>query len=120
MIRPRPQSKPDRERGMVTVEIALGSIAVAVFAYFLIGVCGLLFTQMKCANAATDIARQAARNDQAAIVQLTDKLPSTATVARRDEGAQVHVRVDWTLRPWGDWFGPVTVSADAETRREGS
>jgi hypothetical protein len=104
---------------MVTVEVAFASIALAAVVYFLIGVFAIVFTQLRVVDAATAITRQAAREDAAAVAQIEANLPGDAVVTRRDEGDLVRIHVDLTFRPWGRWLTAVTVSADAETRREG-
>jgi hypothetical protein len=104
---------------MVTVEIAFGLVGLAAVVYFLIGCCAIVIVQLRCVDAAGEITRQAARDDQAAITRIVDGLPGQASVTRLDHDEAVRARVAIAFRPWGRWLFPVTVSADAETRREG-
>jgi len=114
-----PRQARDRDAGMVTVELAFGVVGLAAVVFFLIGCCAIVIVQLRCVDAAGEIARQAARNDQAAISKVVDGLPGAASVTRLDHDSAVRARVDIEFRPWGRWLFPVTVSADAETRREG-
>ena len=103
---------------MVTVEVAFGAVGLAAVLYFLIGCCAIVIVQLRCVDAAGEIARQAARNDQAAITRVVDGLPGDASVTRLDHDQSVRARVEIAFRPWGSWLFPVTVNAEAETRKE--
>ncbi|MDR1808062.1 MAG: hypothetical protein LBR33_09155 [Propionibacteriaceae bacterium] len=110
---------PARERGMVSVEIAFGALGLGLVLYALVGVFGIVFGQVRSVEAATEIARQAARGDEAAVAEILAGLPGDATVARSETATAVRVRVDLELHPWGAWLVPVTVGAEAETRKQG-
>ncbi|MDR1266517.1 MAG: hypothetical protein LBK42_13415 [Propionibacteriaceae bacterium] len=113
------QPQAVRERGLVTLEIAFGTIGLAALVYLLIGLFGIAVMQVRCVDAASDLTRQAARGDVAAVLRITDDLPGVAVVTRSDAGDMVRVRLDITFRPWGSWLMPITVTAESETRREG-
>jgi hypothetical protein len=103
---------------MVSAEIAFASLAVAAFLYLVVGLCGVVFAQLRCTDAATEIARQTARDDTAAVTRAENALPTGATVWTFEQDGVVQVHIDLTIRPWGRRLPAVTVSADAQTLKE--
>jgi hypothetical protein len=104
----------------VTAEIALGTLGLAVVIFGLIGLFATVIMQIRCVDAAAEIARQASRGDHVAMAQVQDGLPERAKVTAVNTGDVVHVHVDVPMSPWGQWLPSITVSAEAESRREES
>lgn len=82
-----------RQRGMVTAELAVGLLAVAVVISMVAGLAGVLLLQARCTDAASEIARQAARGDDAAVARAAADLPTGAVVDRARRGGIVVVTV---------------------------
>lgn len=78
---------------MVTVEVALGAIALmlaTLAGLWLVGVVGL---QLRCVDTAGEIARQLARGDRVAADRVAADRPAGASVRSRREGNEVVVTV---------------------------
>lgn len=104
-------------RGMVTAELAMGTIAVVILVLLLSGAGSLLVVQMGCLDSASEIARQTARGDQAAVEKARADVPSGAvvTVDRTSEAVRVEVSTPVHLLPALPAF---TVRAEATTLLE--
>ena len=88
------------ERGMVTAEIAISSLVLVAVAAGMVGIFGMILTQIRCTDAASEIARQSARGDQAAADRVSRQLPPGATVATsRPTAGVVKVTVTVAVRP---------------------
>lgn len=85
-------------RGMVTAELAVGLLAVAVVISMAAGLAGVLQLQARCTDAASEIARQAARGDSAAVARASADLPAGAVVERADGDGVVVVTVRLPVR----------------------
>ena len=103
---------------MVTAELAFGALGVAVVVAFVAGLFAMVIAQVRCTDAAGEIARQAARGDQAAVARVEAGLPDTVRVAVSDYGEVVSVTVTWPMHPWGSHLGTWTLKATAETLNE--
>lgn len=91
---------PDRrERGMVTAEIALGTLAVIMVAVAIAWLIGGLTQQVRCADVASEVARQEARGDRAAADRARGRAPRGASVETVREGGQVVTTVRLDYRP---------------------
>lgn len=101
------------ERGMVTVELALGVGSLMIVVGLLVGVLSVVGLQLGCQSAVVDIARQAARGDTVAVQAAKAKLPSGASVeiVKSRRGLRAEVRA--AARPWGSRLPAVPVSASA-------
>lgn len=99
---------------MVTIELAMGSLAAVGVLIMMCWVIFVVVQQVRCIDTATEIARQAARGDDAAVQQARKDAPSGAQVKIVDTPNTVRVEVRLTLRPFGDTVGSVDVRADAE------
>lgn len=91
----RRRSRPDAERGMVTAEIAAALpilVLVLVAAVWTVALAG---AQLRCADAAREAARAAARGDDVAAVRQVAKAiaPSGAIVDVQRDGGTVVVEV---------------------------
>lgn len=97
---------------MVAVEMAFGLsfvvIMMAAFAWVIL----LVGAQVQCIDAATEIARQAARGDQEAVDEARDQAPDAADITVDSRGAEVVVEVTVESQPAG-WLPAVTLGADA-------
>lgn len=100
-----------RERGMVTTEIALGSLIVVLLLSLAGWMLATVFTVDRCQLAADAIARQHARGDDAAVKQLSTSAPDGARVeVRRSNGAST-VQVSYTPVFLGLPTSVITVSS---------
>lgn len=112
---PRLSPRPDR-RGMVTAELAVGSIAVVIMVMLCVGLAAMIVTQLRCVDVASEVARQAARGDESAVAEARRGVPAGGTVEVRRTGGAVVVVVSApvTLPP----LPAVTVTGRAETLAE--
>ncbi|MDN5727177.1 MAG: hypothetical protein L0G99_14785 [Propionibacteriales bacterium] len=102
------------DRGMVTAELAMGTIAVVVLVILLSGAASLLVVQMGCLDSASEIARQTARGDKAAVAMARSDVPagSAVSVRRTNDAVRVEVSTPVRLLPSLPAF---TVRAEATT-----
>ena len=98
-----------RERGMVTTEIALGSLVIATLLGVVVSVAAILVTIDRCELAANAIAREVARGDTEAVEHLASAVPASATamVTHSGRATTVVVRYDAV------WAGIRVTSFDA-------
>ncbi len=104
------------ERGMVTFELAVGILSATFMAGVLCWVIAVVGVQIRCNDTATEIARQTARGDQAAVQRARAGAPKDAQVQVENSGADVEVMVTTEMR-WGK-IGPLTVSGSARVTEE--
>lgn len=113
--RVRPTSRRVRVwdgRGMVTVELALGVLSVAVLTAMLGWIIHLGIVQVQCLDTATQVARQIARGDQHAAERAIQAAPARVRVdIRRTNGDVLAV-----ARADVDFFGAGSVGLLAEAR----
>ena len=100
-----------RERGMVVVETAFAVMILAAVASLMIAVAGVMFLQTQCLVTANEVARQAARGDQAAVERARSDAPRGASVSTRDESGAIVSGVDLSVR-----VGPLAWPLRAEAR----
>lgn len=107
---------PTLERGLVTVELAIGFLTASLLAITLAGLVILGVTQAAAQRTAAEVARQLARGDQPAADRARAEAPrgGTVTVTQVEQGVEVRVRAP--LRILG--VGRVEVSAKAWARYE--
>ena len=105
-----------RDRGMVTAELAVGILSVALLAGIFCWVVAVIGVQIRCGDSAAQIARQTARGDQAAVQSARAGVPRDAEIDIRSSGSDVVVTVKAELS-WGK-VGPVTVSGSSRVTRE--
>lgn len=108
------------QRGWVSVEMAFAALGVGLAAVFLVGVFGVGLAQIRCGDAAAEIARQAARDDLGAVQQIESRLPGDSTVQIGREGDDVVASVSIQLRPWGRWLPSFQVRSTASVAYEGA
>ncbi len=107
------------DTGMVTAELALGSLFVAGFVVMVAWVIALLAAWTECQNTAAEVARQEARGDVVASAETQRDRPPGATVSIVRTGDAVRVAVDLQARPWADWLPSVPLQATATVVAEG-
>lgn len=104
------------ERGMVSVELAIGVLAMALVTLVGAFVISLAIVQSRCAETASAVARQLARGDQRAADRARAGAPPGATVRVVDAGAAVTVTVSVEERLGR--FGPVRLRSIARAAVE--
>ncbi|MDF1487678.1 TadE family type IV pilus minor pilin [Tessaracoccus caeni] len=100
-----------RQRGMVTVELAIGFVTATLLLAVLISLGQIGVTQAACAESSAQLARQEARGDQAAVEAAENRLPPGGSVKTTRKKDGVRVLVSAEVRVLG--FGRVPVSAEA-------
>ena len=109
-----PMIKARDGRGMVTAELAVTTLAAfAVLTMMCWGIY-LVVTQLRCADAAAAVARQAARVDYAAVAKSKAGAPSGATITIEKRPSLVTVVVRVRARPLGRWLVAVPLEARAQ------
>jgi hypothetical protein len=102
------------ERGMVTAELAVTTLAAfAVLTMMCWGIY-LVVTQLRCVDAAAAVARQAARADTTAVGKAKAAAPSGATISIDKRPSLVTVTVRVKARPLGRWLPAVPLEARAQ------
>lgn len=104
------------DRGSVTIEAAIGlAVLVVVVAACLAGISCLL-AQLRCADAAREAARLAARDDAAGAAQAVTALAPAGAALSLSGGDLVTATV--TAAPMGGLLPGVVISASASAARE--
>ncbi len=100
-----------RERGLVTVELAVGIVTTVLLAGVLVSLSMLGVAEAACAESSAQLARQAARGDTAQLAEAENRVPPGArvTLRRGDDGVTATVTLDVVLVG----LPPVPVSASA-------
>lgn len=101
------------EDGMVTAELAIGSLLTVVVGFVLVWMVTVAGLQVRCHDAAAEIARQAARGDASAVAAATEDAPEGAVVTTRREGRKVEVVVEVEAGRWVGWLPSVPLRAVA-------
>jgi len=112
--------KRSAQRGWVSVEMAFAALGIGLAAIFLVGVLGVGLAQVRCSDAATEIARQAARDDLGAVQQIKERLSETSMIQITRSGDDVVVAVSMDLKPWGPWLPSFQVHSTASVGYEGA
>lgn len=99
---------------MVTVELAMGSLAAVGMLIMMCWVIFVVVQQVRCIDTATEVARQVARGDDAAAQQARKDAPAGAKVTMVEKSDVIRVEVLLEVQPFGDALGSVGVRADAE------
>jgi len=108
------------QRGWVSVEMAFAALGIGLAAVFLVGIIGAGLTQVRCHDAAAEIARQAARDDLGAVQQIQERLPEASAVTLERSGDDVVASVSIDVRPWGPWLPSFHVHSTASVGYEGA
>ncbi|MCL2470693.1 MAG: hypothetical protein FWF25_02985 [Propionibacteriaceae bacterium] len=101
------------DQGMVTVEMAFAALGLGLALAIGTGFLGVVLGQVQCGDAAAQIARQEARDDVAAVNEITGRLPDSASVHVTHESDRVVVTVTIDLRPWGTYLPTFQVHSTA-------
>ncbi len=120
----RRRVRGDPERGVVTAEIATALPALVVVVIGAVWVVAVGLAQLRCADAAREAARAAARGDAPAVVSSVAEAtaPDGATVRVHVEDELVTVEVSTRVPvplPFGDRVPAPTVRASAAAVTEG-
>lgn len=118
--RVRPANHPRSQHGMVTVELALGSLAAALVTVVLSWVIAVVMLWGACNDLAAAVARQEARGDQAAVAKLERGKPTGARIEVRQQAEEITVTVRLAAQPWAGWLPQVPLQAEATVLREPS
>ena len=103
-----------QDRGMVTAELAVATLAALVIMLLLSWGIYLMVAQVRCIDTAAEVARQAARGDDAAVARARREAPVGARVQiARGEGL-VRVNVSVVARPLTKRLVGVPLRARAE------
>ncbi|MEL4503636.1 TadE family type IV pilus minor pilin [Luteococcus sp. H138] len=86
------------DRGMVTIELAVGLLTAGLAVVLACWVVNLVILQTRCADTAAQVARQLARDDQPAAQQAQQRAPKGATTRISHAERTVTVRVDLDAR----------------------
>lgn len=116
--RVRPANHPRPQRGMVTVELALGSLGAVLAVLLLSWVIAVVMLWGACNDLAAAVARQEARGDQAAVAKLERAKPPGARIEVHQRADDITVTVKLAARPWADWLPQVPLQAEATVIRE--
>lgn len=101
------------QRGMVTAELGLASLLLAMVVGVVVWLVALLGLLIRCQSTAWEVARQEARSDLAAVRQARSEAPVGARIDVRRSAGQVSVRVELDARPWLGWLPAVPLAAQA-------
>lgn len=89
---------------MVTVELAMGCLVVAVLVVALAWVIGVLGLMQRCQGTAEEVARQLARGDTEQAERAWQSAPAGAQLRTTRAGDEVAVIVSLHARPWAAWL----------------
>lgn len=101
------------ERGMVTAELGMASLLLAVAVVVVTWLMGVLGLLVRCQNTAWEVARHQARGDRTAAQLATSHAPAGARVGVHRSSVEVIVVVELAAQPWVTWLPAVPVSARA-------
>jgi hypothetical protein len=103
---------------MVTAELAVATLAALALMIMMCWGIYLLVVQMQCIDTAAEVARQAARGDEAGVRRARDQAPPGARVQVRLSGGTARVEVRLEARPLAEWLVAVPLRATAEVVAE--
>lgn len=110
------RSRGRGERGLVTVELAVGFVTATLLAAVLVGVVLLGVAQAAATRTSAEVARQLARGDAAAAELAREQAPEGAGITVRDVDDGVEVRVEVPVDVFG--IGEVDVADTSWARYE--
>ncbi|MCL1906524.1 MAG: hypothetical protein FWG08_01180 [Propionibacteriaceae bacterium] len=111
---------PKTQRGWVSVEMAFAAVGLGLAIIFGAGLFSAGLTQIRVYEAASQIARQASRDDLAAVRQITSRLPDDAVVAINRVDNRVVVEVSIEVSPWGPALPSLVVHSAVSALAEGT
>ena len=99
---------------MVTVELAVTTLAAMALLVMMAWGVYLIVMQLRLVDTAAAVARQAARGDRAAVTRLKAAAPPGASVEVDEKADRVTVTVRLSARPLTDWLVTVPLTAQAQ------
>lgn len=105
-------------RGMVTAELAVSTLAALAVLTMLCWGIYLVVLQMRCIDTAGEVARQAARGDDAGVQRAERDGPSGARVHVTVGSKVTSVQVRLSARPFAEWLVAVPLHAEATVDTE--
>lgn len=102
------------QRGMVTAELAVATLAALAMLLLLSWGIYLMVMQVRCVDTAAEVARQAARGDEAAVNRAKREAPAGARVRIARSEALVRVEVSVVARGLARDLAAVPLHAEAE------
>lgn len=96
--------RPRPARGMVTVELAVGIVTTVVLTGCLVSMAMLGVAQSACAESSAQLARLAARGDDATLAKARARAPEGARISleREPGGVSAQVRLDVAILGLGE------------------
>lgn len=96
---------------MVTIELAVGILVIIVVTASMVSMAMLGVAQASCAESASQLARQTARADEAAVEDAKERAPKGAemTIVRGEDGVEATVSLDVVVLG----LGPIKVTGEA-------
>ena len=113
---PRTRAAHRCDRGMVTVELAIGLLTMAIVAVVGAFVVSMVVVQTRCGDTASAIARQLARGDEDAAARARSNAPPGAAI--QVTRTRDHVRVTVGVVERLGRIGPLHLSSQAEAALE--
>ena len=107
-----------RERGMVTAELVVATLAVVTLLGMLCWGVQVVVLQARCVAVAAEVARQSARGDTAAVRRVRQDAPLGSTIAITTRGGVTKVTVRLDARPPLTGLPAVPLEAQAEVVEE--
>jgi hypothetical protein len=101
---------------MVTFELAVGILSATLVTTMLCWMVGLVTLHIRCADAASQVARYAARGDDAGVATAESRAPAGAQVRVDQSGDTVTVTVS-AQSSLGS-IGPITMTGSASMPKE--
>ncbi len=103
---------------MVTAELAVSILAALALLIMLGWGIMLIMLQLQCADTAAEVARQAARGDEAGVGRAKRDAPDGSMITVEQRGGSTVVRVRLTVQPFSQLVPPVPLTASAEVVTE--
>lgn len=113
-----PKAARRNSRGMVTAELAVSTLAVLAVLTMLCWVIYVVVLQVRCMETAGEVARQAARGDQAGVRRAERDAPPGARVQVKSGVQTTSVVVRLDARPLARWLVVVPLHAEAAVATE--
>lgn len=107
-----------RERGMVTAELAVATLAMLALLTLMCWGIYLLVMQIRIIDTAGEVARQSARGDKEAVSRARREAPAGARVQIKVSGGTARVEVQVMARPLAKGLVAVPLRAKAEVVTE--
>ena len=105
-------------RGMITAELAVSGLVIAVIGVFLAWGVACLMLQIRCVDLAAEVACQAARGDAAQAEKAKRAAPAGTRIEVSREGESVRVRVDLVAQPWTRVLPGIGLHAETTVQAE--